>query len=90
MKGRGAMTSDETTMNEQKRDRLAKAVAGIVADANVDPGTAVDVFIILTAATMASVEQLSLSDIDRLAEKGARKIADLARHFRKGKGEFFQ
>jgi hypothetical protein len=85
------MTPDEKAMHEQKRNKRAETVLGIITEGpDVDPGTAIDVFTILTAATLASLEYLSLSDIDRLVEENAQKITDLARHFRKEKGKVFQ
>lgn len=71
-------------MNELERNRLAEMVLETVIDAGADQGTAADVFIIALAGTLASVEHLSPSDIDRLAKKAGRKIAGLARDFRRG------
>jgi hypothetical protein len=84
------MTPDEKAMHEQKRNKLVETVLGFVDDAGVDQGTAIDAFTILTAAALSTLEYLSLSDIDRLVEENARKITDLARHFRKEKGKVFQ
>jgi hypothetical protein len=73
-----------------KPQKLAAAIMRTVNDDDdADAGTVVDALIICTAAALANVEQLSLDDIDRLTKKGAQKIADLARHFRK-EGEIFQ
>jgi hypothetical protein len=67
------------TTNERERNKLAETAIRMVINAGADQGTAADVFIIALATTLAN---LSLSDIDRLAEKAGRKIAELAHHFR--------
>jgi hypothetical protein len=62
---------------------LAEAVINLVGVANW--GRAADALTLAIAGVLAAVDQLSLGDIDRLAKKAARQIAELAHDFRKGK-----
>jgi hypothetical protein len=62
--------------------KLAEAVIRVVSAA--DWGRAVDALTVAIAGILASVNQLSPNDIDRLVKKAARQIAELAHDFRKG------
>jgi hypothetical protein len=69
-------------LGDTEERRRAGAIVNVLS--GVDQATAVDALLLAIGGVVASDDRLSSPDINRLATKLGRKIAEFAHHFRKG------